>query len=116
MPYNYVPNPWPPTTPGSPCANPEATPQKVCDTDSQEIQSEGVGRYGAVVETGTTAVTGAFFAIQMIEDSVFSALTSSTWSGDVATSVTFPAGLIIYGSFSAFTLASGKVIAYKAAP
>lgn len=27
---DYVPNPWPPTTPGSPCANAEATPAKVC--------------------------------------------------------------------------------------
>ena len=27
---DYVPNPWPPTTPGSPCDNAEATPQKVC--------------------------------------------------------------------------------------
>ena len=27
---DYVPNPWPPTTPGSPCDNSEATPQKVC--------------------------------------------------------------------------------------
>ncbi len=29
---DYVPNPWPPTTPGSPCDNTEATPQKICGT------------------------------------------------------------------------------------
>jgi len=38
-----VPNPWPPTTPGSPCDNAEATPQKVC---------------GAVTTGGTVASAG----------------------------------------------------------
>lgn len=76
---------------------------------------EGLGKYGATVETGTTAKTGSWFAIQMIEDSVFSTLTSANWDGDAATGVTFPAGQVIYGAFTAFTLTSGKVIAYKAA-
>jgi len=37
---DYVPNPWPPTTPGSPCANPEATPQKVCGSLSPPASGE----------------------------------------------------------------------------
>lgn len=77
--------------------------------------AEGMGKYGAVVETGTTAIVGQFAAIQMIEDTVFATLTSSNWSGDAATGVTFTAGTIIYGAFTAFTLTSGKVIAYKSA-
>lgn len=77
---------------------------------------ESMGKFGSVVETGTTAITGAFCAIQMIEDTVFSTLTSGNWQGDAATGVTFTAGTTIYGEFSAFTLTSGKVIAYNRAP
>jgi hypothetical protein len=82
---------------------------------SVRIFAESLGKYGAVTETGTTAVTGNFAAIQMIEDTVFTTLTSSNWSGDAMTGVTFKAGQVIYGAFTAFTLTSGKVIAYKAA-
>lgn len=78
-------------------------------------QQEAMGKYGATIETGTTAVTGSFCAIFMIEDTEFSTLTSGNWDGDAGTSVTFKAGSTIYGAFTAFTLTSGKVIAYKAA-
>lgn len=71
------------------------------------------GEYGAVVETGTTAITGDFEAIQVIEAATFSTLTAPNWSGDALTSVSIPAGTILYGYFTAFTLSAGKVIAYK---
>lgn len=83
--------------------------------DSSAIIAETMAKNGAVVETGTTAVTGSFCAIQVIEEATFSTLTSANWSGDALTSVAIPAGTIIYGAFSAFTLTSGKVIAYKTA-
>ena len=90
----------------------------------QEAQNASMGQAGAIVETGTTAVTGkSIVAIQMIEDTVFSVLTPSdsingygvgSYNGDTLASVTFPAGMTIYGHWTAFTLvAGGKVIAYQ---
>lgn len=73
------------------------------------------GENGAVIETGTTALTGDFEAITFLADSTFSTFTSSTITGDSVTSgpLTFPAGLTIFGRWSALTLASGAIIAYK---
>jgi hypothetical protein len=51
----------------------------------------------------------------MVEDTVFSALTWPELDGDTITGVTFSAGFTIYGQITAFTLTSGKVLAYKAA-
>ena len=98
------------------------------------------GEAGSILVTGTTAVTTtvtantAFVAIQFIEDTVFDSgndgLVSSTNElypstqytstsvdadgGAVADSVTFPQGMTIFGRWSGFKLASGKVIAYIA--
>lgn len=77
-----------------------------------EVDNISLGQGGATVETGTTAVTGTFAAIQFVEGGAFSALTSN-YDGDAFTGVTLAAGTIIYGRFTAFTLSSGKVIAYK---
>lgn len=61
--------------------------------------------------TDTTAQTGlACFAVQIVADTVFSTLTGMT--GASVSGITFPAGQILYGNFSAVTLASGKVILY----
>ena len=96
------------------------------------------GEAGSILVTGTTAVTTTvtantkFVAIQFIEDSVFDSgndgLISATDQlypstqfastsvdadgGAVADSVTFPQGMTIFGRWSGFKLASGKVIAY----
>ena len=96
------------------------------------------GEAGSILVTGTTAVTTTvtantkFIAIQFIEDSVFDSgndgLISATDQlypstqfastsvdadgGAVADSVTFPQGMTIFGRWSGFKLASGKVIAY----
>ena len=90
---------------------------------TNEAQNIALGQMGAIVETGTTAVTGKnIAAIQMIEDTVFAALTPSdttngygvgSYNGDTLGSVTLPAGMTIYGNWTAFTLASGKIIAYQ---
>ena len=77
---------------------------------------QSFGQAGATFETGTTAVTGTFCAITFIEDSIFTVLTMVDQDGDdmSTAAVSFPKGLTIYGQITAFTLASGKVLAYKA--
>ena len=79
---------------------------------SGEVDNLSLGQAGAVFESGTTAITGDFYCIQFVENSVFSVLTSNI-TGDTITGVTFSAGTAIYGRFTAFTLTSGKVLAYK---
>jgi len=74
-----------------------------------------LGQYGAVYENGTDAVTGNFGCITALEDSVFSSLTASNWAGDSTASLPLKAGVTIFGTFTGFTLTSGKVVAYNAA-
>lgn len=71
--------------------------------------------HGVVVETGTDAVIGKFYAIQVLSDATFSTLTENGSSGDVMTGFAIPAGTVIYNGLgiTAFTLTSGKVRAYK---
>ena len=70
---------------------------------------------GVVVESGTDAVTGKFYAIQVLSDATFSAFTENGSSGDVMTGFAIPAGTVLYNGLgiTAFTLTSGKVRAYK---
>lgn len=70
---------------------------------------------GVVVETGTTAVTGKFYAIQVLEAATFTTFTESGASGDSMTGFSIPAGTILYNGLgiTAFTLSGGKVRAYK---
>ena len=90
---------------------------------TNEAQNIALGQMGAIVETSNTAVTGKnIVAIQFIEDTIFTALTPSdttngygvgSYNGDTLGSITLPAGMTIYGNWTAFTLASGKIIAYQ---
>ncbi|ANS03285.1 hypothetical protein [uncultured Mediterranean phage uvDeep-CGR2-KM18-C269] len=100
-----------------------------------EAQNLSLGQSGSILVTGTTACTnarGVFVAIQFIEDSVFAsgsggliAETEQLYPDDAGTgtsidsnagaasdSVTFPQGMTIFGRWTGFTLASGKVVAY----
>jgi len=90
----------------------------------QEAQNAALGQAGAIVETGTTAIIDkSIIAFQCLEDTEFSALIPSNttngygvgtdYNGDTLGSITIPAGMTIYGHWTAFTLASGKVIAYQ---
>lgn len=72
--------------------------------------------YGSVTETGTTAVVGQFSEIHCITATTFSTLTDLTGTGDAATGFAYPAGFVLYGNFTAFTLSSGSVRAYVSAP
>ena len=79
-----------------------------------EVDNLSLGQNGATLESGTTSVTGKFFCIFFIEDTVFASLTNDpAWTGDAITTVTFLAGTYIYGRFTAFQLTSGAVLAYK---
>ena len=100
-----------------------------------EVQNRSLGQEGAILVTGTNACTnarGVFVAIQFIEDTVFAsgsgglvAETEQLFPDDTGTGtlidsdagaavdgVTFPQGMTIFGRFTGFQLASGKVIAY----
>lgn len=80
-----------------------------------DIGGHAGGQKGSYTETGTTAVTGNFYAIQVLADANFSTLTDTgaDAAGDAMTGFTVYAGTVLYGQFTAFTLASGKVRAYK---
>jgi hypothetical protein len=61
--------------------------------------------------TDTTAQTGLkCFCVQVVADAVFTTLTGLTGS---PAGVTFTAGSLLWGNFSAVTLASGKVLIYE---
>jgi hypothetical protein len=86
-------------------------PSVTQETDAALVS---LGQRGFIYTDDTALVNGNFAAIQIITDTVFSALTAlnSTVGGLVG--VTLSAGTIIYGPFTSYDLASGKVIAYKA--
>ena len=104
----------------------------------QQGNNLALGQAGSIFVSGTTAVTcgtgaEAFVAIQFIEDTVFSSTNSTgllsetnqlfpssqyesttidSDGGAVTDGVTFPQGMTIFGRWTGFQLASGKVIAY----
>ena len=58
---------------------------------------------------------GPWGAIQATAAAIVS-VTSDNWTdSDATTAVDVPAGSTIFGNFTAITLTSGKIIAYKAA-
>lgn len=59
---------------------------------------------------GTTGSAG-YWAIQMLENTTFSAV-AGDYDGTL-TGITIGSGNIIYGRFDSFTAGTGKVIAYK---
>ena len=100
-----------------------------------EAQNLALGQAGSVLVTGTGAIscltgTKVFVAIQFLEDTVFNsanglvAETEQFFPDDTGVSSlvsangaaidgeTFPKGVTIYGRWTGFILASGKVIAY----
>ena len=94
------------------------------------------GTFGSILVTGTTATTcgvadRVFVAIYMLTNTVFNAssgLVAETTQlylddtgastdidadgGAAIDSITFPAGMTLYGRYTGFTLASGSVVAY----
>ena len=100
----------------------------------QEAQNASMGQAGSIYNEGNetlTAPTGmVFVAIQFVTDTVFnstsglvsqddrfwphtqSTLSSIDSDSDPVDSVTFPAGMTIYGRWTQVILASGSVILY----
>jgi len=91
----------------------------VLELQAAELALSGMGQRGGVLLTGTTAVSGKFRVIYALADATFTTLTSEfTVNGDATLAVgsdfgTLTAGKQIAGKFTAITLATGKVIAYK---
>lgn len=74
-----------------------------------------LGEYGSNIVADTTAMTGNWHAITGYSSAaIFSVLTDAgaSTTGTVGTLLLSP-GDTVYGSFTAFTLASGSVKAYK---
>ena len=80
-----------------------------------EAQNASMGQAGSVFIDDTAQHTGLFVAITAIEDSVVDVSDCTNIANTMADAVDFtiPAGLTIYGRFEVFSLASGKVIAYR---
>lgn len=69
---------------------------------------------GGVVVNDTTATTGRFGAIQIVNDAVFSAITAPEYTdASKLLTITHSAGTVLYGRITAFTLTSGVVIAHN---
>jgi len=76
-----------------------------------------LGRNGFLLVTDTTAQSGGNWStIYFTKDTVFTSLTGdySLGTGSALADAGFAAGELILGSFTAFELASGAVIAYNA--
>jgi len=72
-----------------------------------------IGAYGSTYINDTAANTGKWYCIIPNTDAKFTLLTDANRDGDTLEGDTFPAGYPIYGAFTAITLASGSVVAYK---
>jgi hypothetical protein len=82
--------------------------------ESNPIATAEFGQRGVIVETGDTALTSLdAYAIQLLEDTTFSTLTESNKTGDDMTGFAIPAGVTLFGNFTAITLTSGKVRIYS---
>ena len=64
--------------------------------------------------TDTAAHTGRFGAIYFKEDTVISAITADSYTGNSLAGETFVADSMIYGLFTSITPTSGAAIAYRA--
>lgn len=71
------------------------------------------GEAGADYYNTTTARTGRWGAITATEEATFTLLTATGWGGNSTVGLILPAGATIFGDFTAITLASGAVIAYR---
>jgi hypothetical protein len=74
--------------------------------------------HGSVTVVNTTQRKGVFDCLSCMEATVFSELTDTVGSiqgdtGDTIGTFTYPAGYQYRGAITSFTLASGKVQAYK---
>lgn len=76
-----------------------------------ELIQAQMGAYGSEVITGTGAHTGHWWKIQALSNATFTLLTGNTTAAFGAQTLTAPYSIV--GDFTAITLATGSVIAYK---
>ena len=77
------------------------------------LEDTAIGKMGSVIQTGATAVTGSFYAVQFITDCTPTTFTVADGTGTY-TGVTYSAGTTVYGDITAITVAAGETfIAYK---
>ena len=75
------------------------------------LMVDSTGTQGVLTVNSTTAQTGTWRCITIINDAIFTSITETGATGSLA-GLTLPAGLTLFGQFTAFTLASGAVRAY----
>jgi hypothetical protein len=87
--------------------------QNLSEDGVEVVNGQGGGRYIG----GTSLNTGNWLAIQVLADAKFHTLagniagSADTTSGSAPV---IPAGIVLFGSFTALQLHSGRVIAYNA--
>jgi len=74
--------------------------------------NKALGPKGSKLIAPSASSIGPFYAITIIEDTVFGSMTDCNIVG-LDTTTVFVAGITIMGSFPQVTLTSGKVLAYK---
>ena len=81
--------------------------------DSYQLQGQ---QGGQVYTSADGAVTGTFRWLSVVNDTIFSAISSSnlTNASSKLITITIPAGRDLGGVFTGFTITSGVVIAYNA--
>jgi hypothetical protein len=77
------------------------------------VSADYNGRNAVRYTTNTAAVTGVNFAqVVCLTDTVFSVFTRTNSTGSI-TGLTLPAGTLLIGPVTAYTLTSGAVAAYE---
>jgi hypothetical protein len=74
---------------------------------TKDVNGAGAVRY----TTDTTAVTGSYAQIMCVQATTFSVLTRTGATGSLV-GIPIPAGVLLIGPFTAYTLTSGVVAAY----
>lgn len=73
------------------------------------------GMRGATVVIDTTAITGNFFTIEVLEAAILNTtgtVSSSVTNISALNGVSLPVGFMVRGIFSSVQLVSGKVVVY----
>jgi len=90
------------------------TTQDIQTNNVVKNTAKGFAPNGAhfIATTSSNTATGSWYAIAFSQETEISALTASDWTGDSVAGKTFPAGYVIYGTFTGITLTSGECTAY----
>jgi hypothetical protein len=78
------------------------------------INAVALGQVGSTLITSTSAVTGKFIGFLCLTDTTLTSIKAQL-SGDSYSGVTFPKGAYIPLPFESITLATGSVLAVRAA-